>query len=58
VLQEQATTLQENEVGEVVLSTKSPIVVEPMHQGGELGRFVLTRGDSVIAGGIVISGGN
>ena len=53
VLQENASTLGENEVGEVVITTRTPVVVEPLTLGGELGRFVLTRHDDVVAGGIV-----
>ena len=53
VLQENASTLGENEVGEVVITTRTPVIVEPLTLGGELGRFVLTRRDDVVAGGIV-----
>ena len=53
VLQENASTLGENEVGEVVIATRTPVIVEPLTLGGELGRFVLTRRDDVVAGGIV-----
>jgi sulfate adenylyltransferase large subunit len=55
VLQENASTLGENEVGEVVITTRTPVIVEPLTLGGELGRFVLTRQDDVVAGGIVTS---
>jgi translation elongation factor EF-1alpha len=40
-------------VGEVVIATRTPVIVEPLTLGGELGRFVLTRHDDVVAGGIV-----
>jgi len=56
VIEEQATTLGENEVGEVRMTTRAPVVVEPQAGGGELGRFILTRHDEVVAGGIVTAG--
>jgi sulfate adenylyltransferase subunit 1 (EFTu-like GTPase family) len=45
--------LQETEVGEVVIETAEPIVVESFYDVQELGRFVLVRGRDVVAGGIV-----
>jgi sulfate adenylyltransferase subunit 1 (EFTu-like GTPase family) len=45
--------LEETEVGEVVLETEAPLVVESFYDVQELGRFVLVRGRDVVAGGIV-----
>jgi len=46
-------TLGETEVGEMVIETESPVVVESFYDVQELGRFVLVKGHSVVAGGIV-----
>jgi sulfate adenylyltransferase large subunit len=45
--------LEETEVGEVVIETESPVVLESFYDVQELGRFVLLRGHDVVAGGIV-----
>ena len=45
--------LAETEVGELVIETDSPVVVESFYDVQELGRFVLVRGRQVVAGGIV-----
>jgi len=45
--------LAETEVGELVIETDSPAVVESFYDVQELGRFVLVRGRQVVAGGIV-----
>jgi small GTP-binding protein len=49
----QENRLQETEVGEVVIETAEPVVVESFYDVQELGRFVLVRGRDVVAGGIV-----
>jgi sulfate adenylyltransferase large subunit len=54
VIQENATELQDTEVGEVVIKTDEPIVVENFNTIEELGRFVLVRGNDVTAGGIIV----
>ena len=46
-------TLAPTEVGELVLETESPAVVESFYDVQELGRFVLVRGGDVVAGGVV-----
>ncbi len=48
-----AGRLEETEVGEVVLETARPVVLESFYDVQELGRFVLVRGRDVVAGGIV-----
>ncbi len=51
-----AGRLEETEVGEMVLETEEPVVVESFYDVAELGRFVLVRGHDVVAGGIVTAG--
>ncbi len=48
-----AGRLEETEVGELVLATDGPVVLESFYDVQELGRFVLLRGRHVVAGGIV-----
>ncbi|MBP1610537.1 MAG: Sulfate adenylyltransferase subunit 1, partial [Acidobacteria bacterium] len=48
-------TILETEVAEVVLNARQPFVVENFQFIQELGRFVLTRGMDVVAGGVVTS---
>ncbi len=45
--------LQPTEVGEVTLATREPVLLESFYDVQELGRFVLVRGQDVVAGGIV-----
>lgn len=52
-LDKEAGQLGETEVGEVVLETAAPVVLESFYDVQELGRFVVTRGRDVVAGGIV-----
>jgi sulfate adenylyltransferase subunit 1 (EFTu-like GTPase family) len=42
-----------NEVAEAEIKTEKPVVVEDFNDIPELGRFVLVRGNDVVAGGIV-----
>jgi len=53
VLEEKASVLNDTEAGEVIISTSRPVVVESFYKTKELGRFVLVRGNDVIAGGII-----
>ncbi|MFO7958134.1 MAG: GTP-binding protein [Candidatus Brocadiia bacterium] len=48
-----AGVLEETEVGELVLETVDPVVLESFYDVQELGRFVLLKGHTVVAGGIV-----
>ena len=48
-----AAQLAAFEVGEVTIATDDPIAVEAFTDVPELGRFVLLRGQDVVAGGIV-----
>ncbi len=52
-IEKNASELQAFEVGEVTISTESPLVTEDFTDVPELGRFVLLRGRDVTAGGIV-----
>ncbi|MFH1402914.1 MAG: GTP-binding protein [Candidatus Altiarchaeota archaeon] len=54
VLEEDAPQLNENEVGEMVIKTVRPIVVENFNEVPELGRFVIVQGYDVAAGGIIV----
>jgi sulfate adenylyltransferase subunit 1 len=53
VLEENASVLNNTEAGEVIIRTISPVVVESFYKTKELGRFVLVRGNDVVAGGII-----
>ena len=53
VLEENASVLNDTEAGEVIIRTISPVVVESFYKTKELGRFVLVRGNDVVAGGII-----
>lgn len=53
VLEENASELNDTEVGEVIIQTSRPVVAESFYQTKELGRFVLVRGNDVVAGGII-----
>ncbi len=53
VIEEDATELKNNEIAELTITTKSPIVVESFSDFPELGRFVLVRGHDIVAGGII-----
>jgi sulfate adenylyltransferase subunit 1 (EFTu-like GTPase family) len=52
-IEKNASELNAFEVGEVTISTESPLVTEDFTDVPELGRFVLLRGQDVAAGGIV-----
>ncbi len=56
VLEEDAQVLNETEVGELILKTEHPLVVENFNEVPELGRFVLVQGYDVTAGGIITEG--
>lgn len=53
VLEENAEGLQEREVGQMIIKTSEPIVVENFNDVQELGRFVLVKDMDVTAGGII-----
>jgi len=53
IIEEEAQTLEENEAGEVTIKTEKPVVIEEFSSLPELGRFVLTRENNVVAGGII-----
>lgn len=56
VLEEKASILNDTEAGEVIIHTAGPVVVESFYETKELGRFVLVRGNDVVAGGIIAHG--
>ncbi|MFH0863247.1 MAG: GTP-binding protein [Candidatus Altiarchaeota archaeon] len=45
--------LQNNEVAEVEIKAEGPVVFESFNETPELGRFVLVRGNDIVAGGII-----
>lgn len=53
IIEENAKTLKNLEVGEVIIKTKNPISVKLFNETPELGRFVLVQGENVTAGGII-----
>jgi len=50
---EESDSLKGTEIATVVLETDNPIVVEDFNKIPELGRFVIMKDNSVVAGGIV-----
>ena len=53
VISENASELEANEVGEVLIKTERPVVVESFSKTPVLGRFVLVKGLEISAGGII-----
>ena len=53
LLEENADTLHETEVGEITLETDEPVLIEAFSAFPELGRFVLERRNTIVAGGII-----
>ncbi|NOZ20878.1 MAG: GTP-binding protein [Planctomycetes bacterium] len=51
--EEGAEEMGETDIGEVVITTDEPIVLERFEDIPELGRFTLVEGENVLAGGIV-----
>ena len=48
-----ATELKNNEIAELTIKAKRPVVTETFYDVPELGRFVLVRGHDIVAGGII-----
>ncbi len=53
VIEENAHTLKNLEVAEVIIRTKNPVAVKTFNDVQELGRFVLVRDENICAGGII-----
>jgi sulfate adenylyltransferase subunit 1 (EFTu-like GTPase family) len=53
VIEEDAGTLENREVGEVVLSFSEPVIVEDFNKTPELGRFVIEKDYDTAGGGII-----
>jgi sulfate adenylyltransferase subunit 1 (EFTu-like GTPase family) len=53
LLEENANALNESEVGEVIIETEQPVIVENFMEIPELGRFVLEWVGIIVAGGVV-----
>ena len=54
VLEEGASSINNLEIGEVEIKTKNPLAFTKFLDVKEMGRFVLVRGNDVVAGGIII----
>ncbi|HUW17693.1 MAG TPA: GTP-binding protein [Sedimentisphaerales bacterium] len=53
ILERDAGTLKNLEVGQVTIKTKAPLVIKSFNDVRELGRFVFVEGDNICAGGII-----
>ena len=53
IIREDGDTLQNLEVGEVVVRTKKPIAIKEFNDVQELGRFVFVQDENICAGGII-----
>ena len=53
VLEEKASSINNLEIGEVDIKTKKPLAFTKFGDVKEMGRFVLVRGNDVVAGGII-----
>jgi len=54
LIEKNGNTIKNLEIGEAVVKTKKPIVIEKFDKNAELGRFVIVKNNIVSAGGIVI----
>lgn len=54
ILERNANSLKESEVGKVKITTKDLIVIEKFKELQELGRFVLEKNGNIYAGGVII----
>ncbi|OPZ84322.1 MAG: Sulfate adenylyltransferase subunit 1 [bacterium ADurb.Bin429] len=52
--EEDAPQLYETEIGQVVIATERPVIIESFARTPALGRFVLERRGTIVAGGVVI----
>ncbi len=53
LIEENAQTVKNLDVAEVIIKTKKPIAIKDFNDVQELGRFVLVRGENICAGGII-----
>jgi len=53
-IEENARKLQNLEVGEVIIKTKTPIAIKKFNDLPEMGRFVLIKNENTCAGGIIV----
>ena len=54
LIEKNGNTIKNLEIGEVIIETKKPIVIEKFDKNAKLGRFVIVKNNIVSAGGIVI----
>ncbi len=53
IIEENAQTLENLEVGEATIKTKKPLCIMDFNDVQEMGRFVLVKDDNIVAGGII-----
>jgi sulfate adenylyltransferase large subunit len=53
ILEKKASSINNLEIGEVEIETKKPLAFTKFNDVKEMGRFVLVRGNDVVAGGII-----
>jgi sulfate adenylyltransferase large subunit len=56
IIEQDADSLRNLEVGEVTIKTKNPIAIKSFNDVKEPGRFVFVEGDNICAGGIIAEG--
>jgi len=54
ILEKDASSINNLEIGEVEIETKKPLAFTKFSDVKEMGRFVLIRGNDVVAGGIIL----
>jgi len=54
LIEKNGNTIKNLEVGEVIIKTKKPIVIEKFNKNDKLGRFVIVKNNIISAGGIVV----
>jgi len=54
ILEKKASSINNLEIGEVEIKTKKPLAFTKFGDVKEMGRFVLVRGNDVVAGGIIL----
>ena len=53
VIGENADRLENLEIGEVIIKTKKPLIIDTFANTREIGRFVVVRNENTVAGGII-----
>lgn len=58
ILEQNAQSIKNLEVAEVVIKTKKPLAIKDFNDVQELGRFVLVQDENICAGGIITTAGD